>query len=505
MPVYLTEEQLADPEAAIESSAFEPVLAVLRALRAHDPELVTDATRIATSLGRRDAVVGGYISEHIQVLGAELDVSGFERALELRFVEVSKDAFDVGLTHLLEFVEETGHARPLLRHRAVDGYRLGGWVNECRVAHNRGVLGQARSEALERLPGWTWHPHEDAWQDGIQHLREYAAERGDAGPLQRHVAADGYRLGAWVGQQRYSYSNGQLTPERASDLESLPGWTWEQQADDWLDALAHLRHYADAHGHARPPAHYVSDDGFRLGAWVIGRRSRRAKLTEAQAGDLEALPGWTWDSRESRWMAALAYLRDYADAHGHACPPVAYVSDDGFRLGAWVSRTRSKRGKLLPSRIADLEELPGWTWDLTEARWVEAMSELSAFAESHAHVRPSKDYVSESGFGLGTWVDGCRQRYRRGQLAADQVAELEAINGWTWDPRESDWQEGLYHLRAYAEQTGHSQPPSKFVSDDGFRLGGWVNVRRTAYGRGKLSQERISQLEALPGWTWKVQ
>ena len=65
VPVYLTEEQLADPEAAIESSAFEPVLAVLRALRAHDPELVTDATRIATSLGRRDAVVGGYIEQHL--------------------------------------------------------------------------------------------------------------------------------------------------------------------------------------------------------------------------------------------------------------------------------------------------------------------------------------------------------------------------------------------------------------------------------------------------------
>jgi predicted helicase len=102
VPVLLNDEQRHEPVAAIESSAFEPVLAVLRALLAHDPELATDATRIATSASRRDAVVGGYISKRLDVLGVDVDVREFEQALGLRFAEVAADRWGVGLASLLE-------------------------------------------------------------------------------------------------------------------------------------------------------------------------------------------------------------------------------------------------------------------------------------------------------------------------------------------------------------------------------------------------------------------
>ena len=32
----------------------------------------------------------------------------------------------------------------------------------------------------------------------------------------------------------------------------------------------------------------------------------------------------------------------------------------------------------------------------------------------------------------------------------------------------------------------------------------WVSEQRKAYGRGDLSAERITRLEAVDGWVWKV-
>ena len=46
---------------------------------------------------------------------------------------------------------------------------------------------------------------------------------------------DGYRLGAWVANQRAQYAKGVLKPERQSLLESVRGWTWDPVADYWIE------------------------------------------------------------------------------------------------------------------------------------------------------------------------------------------------------------------------------------------------------------------------------
>ena len=45
--------------------------------------------------------------------------------------------------------------------------------------------------------------------------------------------------------------------------------------------------------------------------------------------------------------------------------------------------------------------------------------------------------------------------------------------------------------------------PAKYVTSDGYRLGSWLSVRRQDYKAGKLSPERIQQLEAL-GVRWSL-
>ena len=60
----------------------------------------------------------------------------------------------------------------------------------------------------------------------------------------------------------------------------------------------------------------------------------------------------------------------YAAAHGHASPPQQYTTADGRPLGQWVSGQRRAHGhgRMLPQRIERLEGLPGWAWNVVDAR-----------------------------------------------------------------------------------------------------------------------------------------
>ena len=57
-------------------------------------------------------------------------------------------------------------------------------------------------------------------------------------------------------------------------------------------------------------------------------------------------------------------------------------------------------------------------------------------------------------------------------------------------------------LEEYIEQKGTSLVPSTFKTANGFKLGQWVSVQRTRYGKGIIAQERRERLEALDGWWW---
>jgi hypothetical protein len=50
----------------------------------------------------------------------------------------------------------------------------------CRTRHRQGRLAPAQITALEALPGWAWHAHEDLWPQAIEALQAWSAEHGAA-------------------------------------------------------------------------------------------------------------------------------------------------------------------------------------------------------------------------------------------------------------------------------------------------------------------------------------
>jgi superfamily II DNA or RNA helicase len=57
-------------------------------------------------------------------------------------------------------------------------------------------------------------------------------------------------------------------------------------------------------------------------------------------------------------------------------------------------------------------------------------------------------------------------------------------------------------LQAYVNEHGHSQVTHEYKTEDGYRLGQWVNTQRT--NKDKIAPDRRARLEALPDWSWDV-
>ena len=91
-------------------------------------------------------------------------------------------------------------------------------------------------------------------------------------------------------------------------------------------------------------------------------------------------------------------------------------------------------------------------------------------------------------------------------MSSDRIQQLETVEGWVWGHKEKEsqrnFQEGLKKLKEYVEQNHHARVPNNYTDKSSYNLGSWVFNRRTEYKNGKLSSDRIQQLEEVKGWVW---
>jgi len=392
---------------------------------------------------------------------------------------------------LKKFAKRAGHARAPQRYVA-DGLKLGQWVAVQRA--NRDEMSAERKALLEALPGWSWNPFNDRWEQAYAALVKFTEREGNARVPNSHIE-DGLRLGKWVTHQRSKRD--ELSSEQRKRLESLPGWNWDARTDMWHRKLELLRQFELREGHALVPQGHV-EDGVNLGSWVLEQRNNRAKISKARRALLESVPGWTWDPYTESWERGYAALMSFAERQGHAKVPRNFI-DGGINLGNWVAEQRGSRAKMTDERRQRLEAVPGWSWNAVEDSWMQHLDLLRAYADREGHTNVPVDYV-EDGLKLGQWTRLRRREHRK--LGPERQALLEAIPGWFWG-RKADyvWNQKLALLKKFADREGHARPSYGHI-EGGVKLGGWVVEQRAE--RENLSDDRKAALEALPGWTWTV-
>ncbi|MFD4405735.1 helicase associated domain-containing protein [Nocardia sp. NPDC058499] len=112
--------------------------------------------------------------------------------------------------------------------------------------------------------------------------------------------------------------------------------------------------------------------------------------------------------------------------------------------------------------------------------------------------------MTPEGRKLGSWLTGCRAKYRKGELAAGQVADLVRL-GMDLDRRapnvgrnpQQAWNGWISELEMYRTVYGTPEVPPDYVTPFGAKLGNWLHRCKTAARQGKLPTERRRQLRRL--------
>ena len=387
-----------------------------------------------------------------------------------------------------------------------NGYRDNGWLSKF----------PKRVAALEALPGWVWNTRDAEWEANFARLQRWASLVGHADPRIGDLV-DGVDMGRWVSKQR-SRINGTdggqpLRADRVARLRALPGWVDHTREAGWEEGFARLAAYLTEH-RDYPPQKYRESDGYHLGAWVAKQRHTRTreKMRPDRRSRLEQLPGWSWTPWEDGWQRAYDILCRHAAANpperGVLRIPIDRVED--FDINAWCTNQRRERntGKLAADRVELLEQVPGWSWNVADAKFERGLAAVRSWIERERNTEPPSAH-REDGVSIRAWIYSVRAQRRAGQLEADRAARLEAIAGWTWEPQttaEKGW--AAQWERAYAVlvlwlDTYDGVYPRQDDVVDGVRIGSWINKQRGKHAAGTLPADRAARLEQLPGWRWR--
>jgi superfamily II DNA or RNA helicase len=456
---------------------------------------------------------------------------------------------------------------------------LGWWVATQRQARRDGTLDPDLAARLEALPGWDWQPLPDIDVAGIDALRAFVAREGHANPTFDHLEGT-LPLGRWVADVRRRKLIGTLHPALEDELLAATPplehtgqrFLWDKPATQWRLGVEALERFIARERHADVPNQRVEqlpDVTVDLGQWCARARwlHRRGRLTPERVTQLEALPGWAWNTagvkgrhrptgrspvpidlgpvahgtpcgydRGCGCGACLEAHRPYQEAARTAAPGPDEVPANRARarLRALVRRD------VAMAEVAKLVGVAGWRLQrildgvdahisrpadaalaglvvaavaehrrsrapraTPEAAWQRRYELLARWAADHGHARPPEDLIVD-GVRLSRWVLDQRAEWARGRLAAKRIARLEALPGWAWRVSDQEWEDAFARLQAFVADRAHARVPQTHRAPDGFYLGAWVSNQRRARAGGTLLPARAARLEALPGWVWDV-
>jgi superfamily II DNA or RNA helicase len=430
LPVYLTKKDLKDPETAVEGSAFEPVLQVLRALKDHDPFMARFMAKILVAKGKKPHQKAGGIGEILEVsIGAELDKVLARRLLEavqLRALDIS-NGWIRGVTFLEQYVSDGGRT-DCGKDTEYRGFKIGWWLVHQRTKFKREQMRADQVQQLEKL-GMVWSLNDQRWDRFYEELLEFNRELGHVNvPIGSRLKENKKwrQLAGWLNQQRAAFREGSLPAERAERLTRIGVPLNRKNDEKWIRGVSAFRKYVEDTGNVNPNRSVVVD-GVRLGVLLTDHRVRKAEgtLGAERVAELESI-GIDWAPPNGNIERGFELLKAFKRREGHVMVPDSWI-EDGFPLGEWLVNRRQfyKRGKIQPEHKRDLDAL-GVVWDVNEFKWDRRVSAVRDFLKDHRLSEVVRG-VHHNGLNIGSWRNNAMHSYRRGKLSEKQIKDLVSL------------------------------------------------------------------------------
>jgi uncharacterized protein (DUF2384 family) len=275
--------------------------------------------------------------------------------------------WEEGFVHAKQYVEEHGDCRVPVNYVCQDGFYLGTWILKNRRRYSNNELTEEQVARLNSLQ-MIWDSWDDYWEEGFAHAKVFFNANGHLNVPYKYKAADGYKLGQFITNQKRSFNLGQLTEEKIKRLNDI-GMIWDVRANMWATAYKHAKDYFEKHGTLeKMPKGYLTEDGINLYVWLSLQRKqyRIGKLSADRVALLKTLNiGLEPRNHEDIWEDSFTHAEAYFIEHGDLLVPCFYRTKDDRPLGNWILRQRKlyRDGLLTEDQIERLNRI-GMVWKI---------------------------------------------------------------------------------------------------------------------------------------------
>ena len=325
------------------------------------------------------------------------------------------------------YYAEHGNLNIPKRYTTPAGLSLGEWLTTQRRVRAGQIPGNLTEQQIARLDsiGMKWGNRNDAaWEHGLEEARKFREQFGNLQVPAKYKTKDDYPLGKWINNARKRRNDGKLTEERIRQLDQL-GMIWSVFDAKWEQGYALAMNYAARHGDLNVPINYTTEEGEKLGAWILNQRTAYAKemLSQDQIGRLEKI-GIYWGNRNDRqWNEVYQAAKRYFEANGNLDIPVAYVSPEGYALGKWVRRQQyayrnpEKSNAILSQERIELLDAIGMQWEKPDP-WQHRYELAQEYKKQYGNLEIPAKYKTADGIWLGRWI------YNQKRLLQDEPEKL---------------------------------------------------------------------------------
>jgi len=324
--------------------------------------------------------------------------------------------------------------------------------------------------------------------------------------IPQNFSINDYNLCAWINYQRASYKRNELPLNRVQKLEEFDDWSFDLLDYQWNAYYSALKEFIEKNN--KLPLLKEVYKSLKIGVWVLTQKQtyvgkRGFNLSEERIKKLESLPLWSWlNTDEKVWLENYSFLKSYLSQNNNQYPP-RKLRNNGVDIGVWIITQRQmiNKGAISEDHYRLIKELPNWSDNPFEENWNNAIRNLKEYEDTNRNLLVPALFKSHD-FQLGGWVRKQRFEYAKGTLKKERIEVLESFKTWVWDIDDHQEKVGIAHLIEFENSYGHCDVPQNHVDTDGYALGQWVSSKRTAFKDGRLSQERIANVEAIPNWSW---
>ena len=327
------------------------------------------------------------------------------------------------------------------RYTTPAGLSLGEWLTTQRRVRAGQIPGNLTEQQVARLDsiGMEWGNRNDAaWEHGLEEARKFREQFGNLQVPAKYKTKNDYPLGKWINNARKRRSDGKLTEERIRQLDQM-GMIWSVFDAKWEQGYALAMNYAAEHGDLNVPVNYTTEEGEKLGAWILNQRTAYTKemLSQDQIGRLEKI-GIYWGNRNERqWNEVYGAAKRYFEANGNLDVPVAYVSPEGYALGKWVRRQQyayrnpEKSNAILSQERIELLDAIGMQWEKPDP-WQHRYELAQEYKRCHGNLDIPAKYKTADGIWLSRWVYNQKRLLQSGseKLSEEQKKKLKELLGY---------------------------------------------------------------------------